>query len=382
MNIDRFRLRHFARTALGLPLTLAFVLSGAGLAVAQAPSVPIAAETETTPETSARPLGKADLDRFIAWYQGRWDNEAQVAAQEAENVPPEGRIERVTHFVAAFQHEGFGRVAQAANPRDVRFLYIESRRNEGGAQDAPFRQRLYRVYIDPQRQHIRLENHALPQPELFAGAYQQPARLQAVKAGQTTHRPGCDVFFRWDGARFIGHPDRGACRFTSAVYGNVPVVIDDDFVATGEDLWSRDRGTTPEGAYVYGNRLGLSAKHRRARPFQCTVAVSDAKGRREETVRLHDQGARYDLRVTLAGLIADSGRRSRAAGAAESAPLDLRLRRIRWEADRRPDSLSLSLVERGREEAVLSASAPARDRAVTLEVPGLTAACTEQESLF
>jgi hypothetical protein len=358
------------------------VLEAFGAAAsAQAPLVPAGqAQAEAA---AARPLTGADLDRFVAWYSGRWENEAQILAQAAEALPEEGRIERVTHFIAPLSHKSFGRVANAPNPRDVRFLYIESRRGEA-LEAGPFRQRLYRVYIDPRRQQIRLENHGLPQPELFAGAYQQPARLQAVKASQTIHRPGCDVFFRWDGARFIGQPDRGACRFVSAAFGNRRIVIDDDFVATGEDLWSRDRGTSEDGAYVYGNRLGLSAKHRRARPFACAVAITATGERREFTGRLHDQGGLLDLGVTVGALGGDvAHRRSAETGAAPaSAALSLRLRRVRWEGERRPDSLSLSLVKTGEEEPLLSASAPGDDRAIALELPGLRAACLEEEALF
>lgn len=360
-----------------------FCLMQATFTLAQAPLVS-PDQTNPVPSAPVKPLSASDLDRFIAWYQGRWENDAQIIAQAQENVPLEGRIERITHLIAPFEHKSFGRVAQAPNPRDVRFLYIESRRTDQAAQ-GPFRQRLYRIYIDPQRKEIRLENHALPQPELFAGAYAQPARLQAVKANQTTHRPGCDVFFRWDGARFVGQPDRGACRFVSAAYGNQKIVIDDDFVVTGEEIWSRDRGTTEEGAYVYGNKLGLPAKHRRARPFICVVDIADADGRRERQGEVHDQGGMLDLAVTVGDLTGEVARRSRGGaeeGPPDSAALLLRLRRIRWEAETRPDTLSLSLLERGKSEPLLSATAPGADRSITLELPGLTATCTAQDRLF
>jgi hypothetical protein len=359
------------------------VMHAAAGALAQAPLV----SPDQTPQAAAapaRPLTRADLDRFVAWYQGRWENEAQSVAQVEENVPLDGRIERLTHWIAPLEHKGFGRVSQAPNPRDVRFLYIESNRT-AEPEKGPFRQRLYRIYVDPQRKEIRLENHGLPQPELFAGAYAQPARLQAVKANQTLHRPGCDVFFRWDGTRFVGQPDRGACRFVSAAYGNQKIVIDDDFVVTGEEIWSRDRGATDAGAYVYGNKLGLPAKHRRARPFLCSATIADTNGRRERTGRLHDQGGLLDLAVTVGELSGEVPRRARGTGAegpSDSAALILRLRRIRWEAETRPDTLSLSLLERGEGEPLLSASAPAADRAITLELPGLTATCTEQDGLF
>lgn len=361
------------------------LVHGSGIAFAQTPLLPPEQGANSMRASPSRPLGPADLDRFIAWYQGRWENEAQLIAQEQENVPAEGRIERLSHFVAPLEHKGFGRIAQGPNPRDVRFLYIESRRTERPEQ-GPFRQRLYRIYIDPQRKEIRLENHGLPQPELFAGAHLQPSRLQAIKAGQTIHRPGCDVFFRWDGERFTGQPDRGACRFVSAAYGNRKIVIDDDFVVTGEDIWSRDRGASEDGDYVYGNKLGLSAKHRRARPFQCVVTIADAEARREKTGEIHDQGGVLDLGVTVGALAGDVTRRlgSRAAsdGVPPSTALSLRLRRVRWEADRRPDTLSLSLLEKGKSEPLLSASAPAAERAVTLDLPGLQAVCSEKDGLF
>jgi hypothetical protein len=214
-----------------------------------------------------------DLRRFVDWYTGTWDNQAHVAAQTREAVSPEARHVHSRHHVAEVASFPFGDLPDAPAPAERYYLYIETRLVSDPDAPSP-RQRLYRVYIDEQRGQIRLENHGLPDPAAFAGAWADTEPLRELRAGTTQHRRGCDVFFDWDGERFVGKPDRGACRFRSAFFGDEFLIIDDDFVLTERELWSRDRGSREDGSRVYGNPAGLFDRHLKSETLPCSASMA------------------------------------------------------------------------------------------------------------
>jgi hypothetical protein len=293
-----------------------FVLAALAFSVA-----PVAAQP-----SAQTPLEK-DLGVFLEWFPGRYDNELQVFWQDDLKVPEEARHERIHSIFRPVTAPAFG----------PHVFYVEQ--HEDADPSKIYRQRIYAFSADPANDAIRLKIYTPKKPEALAGAWRDPERLKKLKLSDATTVEGCDVFWRRQANQFLGSIPDGACRVVSTRSGN-ELVIDDDLVLTESEIWIADRATTPDGAYVFGNKAGVPHKLRKIRPFDCWTAI--LRGAKHG-----DSGeGSEDWQFQRGGWIHDQG--GDLALKTDEAPprtVRLKLRRVEWPTGNNRPSLTLYVHE-------------------------------------
>ena len=213
---------------------------------------------------------KADLADFVDWFPGRYDSALQVLEQRAARLPAEQRNYR--------RHSIFRRIDLPAFGEYV--YYAEQYRD--GDPEAVYRQRVYVVAIDPDRQQLRLRVHIPPDTDALLGAYRKPELLAGLRPEDTTVWPGCDLFWQREGERLVGRLDEGACSFESQRFGQ-RVYLEEYLMLSPDAIWFADRGLSASGEYLFGMRGDTPTHAPKARPFVCSFTD-------EHTVWVHDQG--------------------------------------------------------------------------------------------
>lgn len=310
----------------------------------------------------AQPLAQTPLDKdfalFLEWFPGRYDNELQVFFEPDLKVPEDERHERI--------HSIFRPVTAPAFGEHV--FYVEQ--YSDGDPAKIYRQRIYAFTVDQSAKAIRLRIHSPKKPEPLVGAWREPDRVKRLKASDATTVEGCDVLWRRQSNQFIGSIVDGACRVNSPRLGK-EIVIDDDLVLTPDEIWISDRATTPDGAYVFGNKAGVPHKLKKIRPFDCWTAVlKGAKhGDSDEGLDdwefsrggwIHDQGGELSIRTE------------------ETPPREVRLklRRVEWPTGPNRPSLTLYVHEGETKRAVSYAWGEEYAERLGLNVRWLQASCT------
>jgi hypothetical protein len=106
--------------------------------------------------------------------------------------------------------------------------------------------------------------------------------------------PGCEVYWRKDGDRFLGSIPDGACRVESRRLGKT-IIIDDDLVLTANEIWIGDRAEDEDGNWVFGNKEGIPHKLKRSRNFVCWAVAKEPRDTEDwnavaRGLVVHDQG--------------------------------------------------------------------------------------------
>ena len=179
---------------------------------------------------ATRPAG--DVEVLADWLSGDF-----TSAEQAANDP---RFFEITLRVRRIW----------ATRDDGPWLYVEQA--AAAAPDRPYRQRVYHVArADDGRLVSRV--YTLPGDPLdFAGAWRDPARLDAVSPDDLTRRDGCAVYLTRDGDRFAGGTEGRGCESTlgGAAYATSEVAV------FADRLESLDRGYDEAGGQVWGSEVG------------------------------------------------------------------------------------------------------------------------------
>lgn len=236
------------------------------------------------PEQEARTL-EAQFALFLDWFPGRYDSALQTRTDELDGVPQAERNYR--------RHSVFRRVELPAFGEVV--FYAEQYRD--GDPDQVYRQRIYALSIDRNRQAIRLRVHVPDAVEPLRGAYRAPGLLADLTPAETTVWDGCDLWWRWEGERFRGALEPGACRFTSERFGQ-DIVLEEYLLLGPDDIQFADRGLALDGSYLFGMRGEIPNISLAVRPFLCDLRLGDATSTRW----IHDQGGRLETGGGVLGL--------------------------------------------------------------------------------
>ncbi len=141
---------------------------------------------------------------------------------------------------------------------DGPWLYVEQAM--ANAMSQPYRQRVYRL-VGHGRGVVESIVFALPgDPLVYAGAYANPARLNALDPSLLLPRMGCSVMLKPDGAgdgagdgarKFIGSTHGKDClsELRGAVYATSEITLTYDLIET----W--DRGYDADGQQVWGAKV-------------------------------------------------------------------------------------------------------------------------------
>ena len=102
---------------------------------------------------------------------------------------------------------------------------------------SPYRQGIHR--LTNQGDRIYIENYALTNPILYAGAAREPSILQAITPDIIKRRWNCSMIFQRQGDRFIGQVEGNQCLIERS--GCQTYLVSN--VEVSEDHWSSwDRG--------------------------------------------------------------------------------------------------------------------------------------------
>ena len=220
-----------------------------------------------------------DLTVLMDWFPGVYDNQEQVYFEEEQGVAAELRHERVHHV--------FHRVELPAFGENV--LYVQQHINDDPEQI--YRQRIYSFTPDYAENAIRLTIHTPTDPEALVDAHRDPSLLDGLTLDDTVTRSGCEVYWQRRSNQFVGYMHDGDCTFRSERSGK-RIVIDDDLLLTENELWIADRAEDEDGNLVFGHPERVPHKNRKARRFECWVAVQqrDEQWTFRQDLEIFDQG--------------------------------------------------------------------------------------------
>jgi len=134
--------------------------------------------------------------------------------------------------------------------RDAFWMYVEQAMAESAA--TPYRQRIYAIKVAPDGS-VASHVHEIPgDPLVFAGAWREPARLDALNPDLLSAREGCTVWLKPEGDGFSGMTRANECVSTlrGAAYATSEVTV------TRAELRSWDRGFDKDGTQVWGSTKG------------------------------------------------------------------------------------------------------------------------------
>ncbi len=293
-----------------------------------------------------------DLDLMMSWFGGEFDNHLQVVEEQEQEPPPEQPHEWIHSIFAPVELPAFG----------DHVFYVEQYTD--GDPSHIYRNRLYSFAADPAEDAIVLTIYSFPDPAAVAGAFDDPARLAGLAPADLRTTPGCEVFWRRDGDRFLGTMKDGACRIASQRLGTT-IVIDDDLVLTPDEIWISDRAVDEDGGWVFGNREGVHHKLLRSRPFGCW-AVLDSDDVEEPVVvrglELHDQGGSAAL----------------GSGDEPAGRYTIQLEQRVYRGERDVPVLKLAVLEEGEERSIAYTWTVPSATTIGLNLRWLQAGCTAE----
>ncbi len=290
-----------------------------------------------------------DFRVLMDWFPGVYDNQEQVYFEEELEVAEDLRHERIHHVFKKVELPAFG----------DNVLYVQQHLNDDPEQI--YRQRLYVFTPDYDENAVRLTIHAPKNTEALVDAHLDPGKLSGLTLDDTVIRPGCEVYWKRQANQFVGYMHDGACSFHSQRSGK-RIVIDDDLVLTESELWISDRAEDEDGNYVFGHKAGVPHKNRKARRFECWVAVqqADEDWTFKQGLEIYDQGGFVWIETE------------------EEAPkrIGIKLRNVEWPYGNNRPSLVLYAYRETADRAVSYAWAEPTAERIGLNLRWMQGSCT------
>lgn len=198
-------------------------------------------------------LARRNREEFLEYFQGEFDNYAQVCTERRKNIYP-GEGGGHEHI-----HCSLRTIPDDDNPNSESTA-IEARYYFNGNPSIVFRRRVYRVFecenSDRGLLMMKIYRDDLPLEgcEVYWEKYTVPtnepdngARILGIDAGNS---------------RFVGYMSGGGCNlYSNEIRERICVM--DDLLLTRNDLWVADRAFDTDGNFVYGNRRGIPYKMKR-----------------------------------------------------------------------------------------------------------------------
>jgi len=214
------------------------------------------------------------MAEFLGWFQGDFDNYAQVVEDRKLGLHPrEGGGHEHIHCQLM--------PVPSADAQNGDALIFAKYYFDGDPRKI-FRQRLYKVFVGEQSHAVEMRIYRFFKEveERIEACDYDFSRVNLHDDDLYAWLEGCEIFWRRDdhdypgvrrGAHFIGYMKGGGCTVFSTEIG-AHIRIRDDLVVTEDDLWVNDRGFDQNGHFVYGNRRGIPYKMKRVHPRDPTLA--------------------------------------------------------------------------------------------------------------
>ncbi len=182
----------------------------------------------------------ADLQRFVSWFAGEYDNYEQVWQQKIDQA--DDPLEHIHHIFKAVDYPALGE-----------YVFFVKQYMDGDA-DKVYRQRLYSFSINKQEQAIQLTIYSFADDAPYRQVDSNPALLDGLDADTLKTIPGCEVFWRWNGEYFDGYMKKDACTFLSKRSGK-RIFINDTLRLTDSWLWIQDQAHDAAGQRIFGHEV-------------------------------------------------------------------------------------------------------------------------------
>jgi hypothetical protein len=229
----------------------------------------------------------ADLKEMLSMFTGEFDNFQQVWQEKEDKVADSLRHEHI--------HSIFMPVSMPAVGANVFFVkqYMDGDTNN------IYRMRVYSFSEDKIEKAIRLDIFTFKEKTdetTYKNANRDPSVLTALKPENFTSTTGCGVYWRKEGAAFIGSMKEKACSFMSKRSGK-KIFVTDSLRLTADQIWIRDEAYDETGGYVFGHKGKIHHKLTRCRTFKGWFAIRKEEEKEEKydfvgNLTLHDQGWR------------------------------------------------------------------------------------------
>ena len=185
------------------------------------------------------PRSAADLDHFLGWFAGEYDNNEQVWQQAVDGVAPEDRHEHIHHIFLPVSAPAIGEHA----------FFVKQYMD--GDYENVYRQRLYGFSVNAERGAIELAIHSFADEAAYRYADRDPSVLAGIAPGDLRNIPGCNVYWRFVDDRYVGEMDDRACFYYSSNFGK-NVYITDTLTLTADEVRIGDTAYDEDGNRLFG----------------------------------------------------------------------------------------------------------------------------------
>ena len=190
------------------------------------------------------------------WFGGVYDNSAQIAADEANNLPAEKRQMPLHQIVARVTIDSFDGLT-----------YFQQLTNDG-TPNTLLGVGIYHFDIHEPSGTVRLRLHMFEEAEPWIDAHLDPDKLKNVTPDELRTTPGCEFYLVTDSdmSHIRGSMgDDPGCYPVSRSTGKKMHHVDELVIRPGE-LWNNARYFDLEGNQLFGNTTGEYAKQIRIAP--------------------------------------------------------------------------------------------------------------------
>jgi len=196
----------------------------------------------------------ATMALIQSWFGGTYDNSAQVAAEEANNLPAD-KIHMALHqIVEPVTVEGFDGLT-----------YYQQLTNDG-TKDTLLGIGIYHFQPDPSTGTVKLRLHMFNDSEKFVDSHLDKSKLDEVTLDDLHSSEGCAFYFSKseDGAQVKGVMGEPGCYPISRSTGKKIHHID-ELIIQPDELWNNARYYDLDDNLLFGNATGEYAKQVRVK---------------------------------------------------------------------------------------------------------------------
>ncbi len=202
----------------------------------------------------------ADLERMMRWFPGVYDNHIQVYTQAKDEVAQADRHRHTNHTFQPLAIEGipgptlYAQQYQHYDPTDL------------------YRQRIYAFDIDAAEGAIRLTIYTPKDPSRLTDAHLDPTRVADLTADDFILKPGCEVYWTFDGDQYNGYLKPNACSYYSTRF-ETQVYLNETLTLRRDALLLDDSAVDGAGNPVFG--VGAKGPTVNLKQAACTASDSD-----------------------------------------------------------------------------------------------------------
>ena len=203
--------------------------------------------------TDYQPTGiDATMTLIQAWIGGTYDNSAQIAEDEAKNLPADKGHMPLHQIVEPVTIAGFEGLT-----------YFQQLTNDGTT-NTLLGVGIYQFQPDLETGTVKMRFHMFDDAEQFVDAHLNPAKLNGVTLADVHSSDGCAFYFskNEDGSQIKGVMREPGCYPISRSTGKKIHHIDELIIKPGE-FWNNARYYDLDGNLLFGNSTGEYAKQMR-----------------------------------------------------------------------------------------------------------------------